>query len=268
MTATLDLEYLRLYREYAKAIKAYHIALEKRKRIRDMLRKRRLDKSAIEANPALKYLDQWRRRPIGSPARNRVPTCQETKKTVLQSTAQKQKIYLGPILGWSEVVLTSPKIQILEDSEKMLDMDAHYDRVSLNLYWKTKTHYEKCKRAFFEYVRKSAIEKHKKQAVRALKDSANKQLLGTDSDESWAEAKREVEAALRHAWAIYKTSPSPKSKEMKIFLMDSLVDAKFVGLVNESQTAQSMQQEVNRLQNTGEMWIKGGWDQADKIAKR
>ena len=254
MSATTDPKYLQLYHDYARAIRVYENALAERKRVRNLF--------AVRSSPVLKAFDQWNRRPGGSPAGYRAQSLHKPKQPVQHRGAvSERKIYMGEILGWAKIVGTSPGLPVTEESEGGVDIDKLYDSVSLRLYWNAKLDYQKCKKAFFDYVRgqnrelwEQNLDHHRKQAAEALGHGANMQFLGIDSDDAMAEAKREVEAACRNAWALYHSSPSPKSRKAKVLLLESLADAQLVGL-DESSITKVMHQELMRLTSAGEIQL-------------
>jgi len=154
---------------------------------------------------------------------------------------------MGEILGWATLA-PSATLEPERDPATDFDLEKLYDKTSLTLYWNTKIHYEKAKRAFFDYVRKQNHQLHREQAISALSHAANLQLLGVEGPDETKieEAKREIELACKNAWRIYQTSPTPKSHEMKILLLESLAEAQFVGL-DESPTVKEMQAECVRI---------------------
>jgi hypothetical protein len=93
-------------------------------------------------------------------------------------------------------------------------------------------------------------------ATDQLEHGANLQLLGIDGDGDsrfMKEARKEVEAACRDAWALYTRAGTEKNDPVKILLLESVADASFVGL--ESKTVEAMLEEVDRLIGTGEVRI-------------
>jgi hypothetical protein len=154
---------------------------------------------------------------------------------------------MGEILGWVTLA-PAAAIEPIVDTTADFDVDKLYDKTSLSIYWNAKTHYEKSKRAFFDYVHKQNLQLHREQAKSALSHAANLQLLGVDGpdERSLEEAKSEIERACQNAWRIYQTSGTPKSHDMKVLLLESLAEAQFVGL-DESPTVKAMHAEAIRI---------------------
>ena len=247
MDARDDPKYLELYREYARAIQAFENATKDRRRVRDQL--------AVRRSPVIKALQQVSRRPVGSPPGTRIPRGRMPPPRVQAAAAARtRQIYLGDILGWAKIVPTpgiDPKID-----PAGIDVDKLYDRISLQLYWNAKAHYRKCKRAFFDHVRRSNIDLHNERARSALGHGANLQWLGvetSDDPEFLQEAQKEVDAACRNVWALYQSSGAAKSTEMKVLLLESIANAHFVDL--DSSTVKLMTGEMDRLVDAGEVSI-------------
>lgn len=230
-----DPKYLQLYREYAKAIRAYENAIRDRRKVRETLKAKRSQ-------------TRQPRRPVGAPPVSRAPRPRVDNPRPTASP-REPKIYLGDILGYAKVTYTqtpSPGT----DPVAGFDFDKHTDQLSLKLYWNAKAHYERCKRAFFDYVRRRNIDLHKEEAKAETQHAANLQLLGLDTEEDLLiEAKKQVDAACRNAWAVYETSPSPKTREVIVLLLENFADAQLVGL--ESSTVKKMDAEVIRLHKIG-----------------
>jgi hypothetical protein len=240
-----DVRFLELYREYAKAIRAFENATKDRRRVRAQIAARR------KAPPAP-------RRPVGSPPGYRIPAAPQ-RPAARPAPKKERRIYLGKILGWAKIVYTSPPLNEAPDASAFFDSDALYDETSLRLYWNAKKHYLECKKAFFDYarqttndVRRERIREHLEQAKAEADHLANLQYLGAeDTDETGLEAiQAEVEAACKEAWAIYQRTPDPKSDAVKLELVDVQVDAQLTG-ADETPIGQTIQNELNRLANSG-----------------
>lgn len=245
MDARDDPRYLRLYQDYSKAIRAFEIATQNRGRVRDQL--------AVDRSPVIQALRQRERRPVGSPPDTRIPAESPTPPAP-RPAPPPRRIYLGNVLGWAEIVYTSPQVPEPEP-DGGIDVDKLYDQTSLHLYWNAKTHYLKSKRAFFDHVRRQNVDLHRERATDALSHGAHLQFLGldeSDDPEFIREAKREVEAMCQNAWALYQSGDEKKSPEMKVLLLKSIADAQFVDL--ESATVQTMTNEMKRLFSNGEIW--------------
>lgn len=154
---------------------------------------------------------------------------------------------MGEILGWA-ILAPTAAIEPTADTSADFDVDKLYDKTSLAIYWNVKIHYEKARRAFFDYVRKQNIQLHREQAKSALSHAANLQLLGDNGsgEKFLEEAKSEIERACQNAWRIYQTSGTPKRHEMKVLLLENLAEAQFVGL-DESPTVRAMSEEAVRI---------------------
>lgn len=238
MDARNDPNYLRLYREYAAAIRAFENASRDRRRVRNRLKARRSPDS------------QPTRRPVGSPPGTRIPPEPQRPPRGAEEHPHVRHVYMGEILGWA-TLRPAESVEAQPDAVPELDADELYDRLSLKLYWNAKSHYLDRKRAFFDYVRRQNLDTHRAQARDALDHGARLQLLGVD-DESLdflAEARREVDAACENAWKLYQSSPTPKSFEAKVLLVESIADAQYVDL--ESPTVRAMQAELQHLVSSG-----------------
>jgi hypothetical protein len=229
----VDPQYLRLYQEYSKAIKAYDNALKDRQKVRKQLSAKR----GVPAQP---------RHPVGAvPGRRPVVPV----RRVAPARPSHRGIYLGPILGWAKVIYTRPP-EPLPDPTANADWDKLYDRISQQLYWNAKSHYEKCKRAFFDYVRQQNIDVHRERAQNEAEHLANQQLLGIDDEDTGMEPLRqEIEKVCQNALGLYRTAPTPKSQKVIETLLESLADAQFVGL--ESPTVTSMEDAMQSLFQSG-----------------
>jgi hypothetical protein len=244
MMAT-DTRFLELYREYAKAIQAFENATKDRRRVRASIAARR------RAPPAP-------RRPVGSPAGYRIPA-PPPGPAPRPAPKKERQVYLGKILGWAKIAYTSWPLNDAPDASAFFDSDALYDETSLRLYWNSKEHYRKCKKAFFEYarqttndVRRERIREHLEKAKAEATHLANLQYLGVeDVDETGLEAvQAEVEAACKESWAIYQRMPNPKSDAAKLELINAQVDAQLTG-ADETPIGQTIQAEITRLINSG-----------------
>jgi hypothetical protein len=161
-------------------------------------------------------------------------------------------------LGWARLV-PAPSPAAGPDPTAFFDIDKLFDSVSLGLYQNAKAYYERCRKAFFDYAwqlshetRRAKVQEHRAKARSEVQHAANLQLLGMDSpDEGPIErARREVEEACKHTWAIYQTSPTPKSDAVKIELLSSLAEAQLIG-VDEVPITKTLEAEVSRLLNSG-----------------
>ncbi|MHC4957927.1 MAG: hypothetical protein ACYTGN_06085 [Planctomycetota bacterium] len=230
-----DRQYLRLYREYASAIRAFRNATEDRQRVR-----RHLAAKSKRVVPP-----DGQRRPVGAG-----PNWQPSglPRSLPPKPYKARPVYMGPILGW----VTLRAAPTLSEPAPLPDFDADrlYDRTSLRLYWNAKHHYAKCKREFFDYVRRQRIDRQRTLARNELSHEANLQLLGADEDEDYLEQVRQhVELACRDAWIVYQAGGLKKTPEQIELLLRSIADAQFVDL--ESGTVQDMAKEMERLSSTG-----------------
>lgn len=248
MSATSDPTYLRLYQEFAAAIRAYERAVVERRKTRDML--------AVRRSPMFLALQVLERRPVGMTvgAALRVHAATHRAAPVGASASPGQavhRVYLGPLLGWYRLTGTSlPGEPALPETPERSKL---YDQLSLDLYWSAKRRYEEARAAFFAHVGRTNIATIRERAVGSLASAAHAQLLGHDelAEGFIEEARRHIEMACQSAWRIYGQAPRPKSAAMKILLLESVADAQFVGL--DSKTAQVMTAEVNRSLNAGEL---------------
>ncbi len=236
MSARNDPRYMKLYHDYAKAIQAYQNSIAQRKRVRAQLTRRAM--IARESN----------RRPVGSPEDFRIPQ-EPGRGAAPPRKPSVTKVYMGPILGWAKLVGTSPEYLGETQQGGTFDVNAAYDATSLKLHWNAKIHYEKCKRAFFDYVRRQNVDVHLQRAGAELDHQANLQMLGHGGENDLVEAQREMEGACRNAWRLYRIAPNPKPKPVILLLLKNFADAQFVGL--QSQTTGLMDQEVTRLIRSG-----------------
>ncbi len=237
MSAQNDPQYLQLYHEYARAIQAYQNAIAQRRSVRQQL----ASKAAAEGRSQQRVAG-------GSRSTSR---SQPGPGVGSAATPSAMKVYMGPILGWVRFVGSSHGTPDGSETDASVDTGAMHDAISLQHYWNAKTHYESCKRAFFDYVRRQNIQHHRQQAAAALQQAANLQLLGVESENPLAEAQREIEESCRNAWALYQGAPKPKTRAMVLMLTENLADSQFVGL--ESPTTRLMSDEVSRLLDSGEL---------------
>ena len=233
---TMDPEYLRLYHEYAAAIQMFEIARQKRQRDREQLTARRNSPPPV-------------RRPVGSPTNFWIS---QDAPTVSAATTKppERKIYMGEILGWATIVPASASYPAGGGGEQ-IDLSKFYDDLSRQLYWNAQKHYQDCKRAFFDYVRRQNISEHREKARDEAMHVANLQMLGVETQgNQFTGLKQEIEAACRNALALYRSAPNPKSDAMKIILLENLADAMLVGLDDgSSSTVSAMVDEMNTLIN-------------------
>jgi hypothetical protein len=242
MSARADPEYMRLYKEYAKAIQGFENAVHDRRRVRNRL--------AVDSQPVLQILQDWMRRPVGAPWEARISALDPEPAPTPPPPPKPRRFYMGPILGWAKIIPTWPPATV-EEPNVGIDVDKLYDRMSLHAYWNAKRHYEKCKRAFFDYVRGQNIDAHRERAKAELTHGTNLQMLGLDDDDPdfMEDAQAEVEAGCRNAWALYRSAGAEKSDEVKAMLLEWIAEAAFVGL--ESKTVKAMLEEFNRLVEVG-----------------
>lgn len=249
MDARDDPEYLRLYQDYAWAIQALENAIKDHRRVRDQI--------AVARAPVIKALEQWGRRPVGSPPGTRIPSGRPDPAGGTAQAPRPHRIYMGAILGWATVVPTATVMpRQPADVSEDIDLDGSM-RIRL---WSAKTHYEECKRAFFAHVRRRNIDLHRQRARGSLEYGGNLQLLGADdfADDDddprfMKDARREVEAVCRNVWALYQSSGAKESSEMKVLLVESIADAQLVGL--ESPILGAMTSELYRLVESGDIEV-------------
>jgi hypothetical protein len=237
MSAQDDPRYMQLYRDYARAIQEYQNAIDRRRRVRQQA--------------ATAAAEEGRSPPRAGGGAAAASPSQAGPAGGSTSVPSVMKVYMGPILGWVRFVGSSSAIAGGPEPDAAFDPGAVHDAISLQLYWNVKTHYESCRRAFFDHVRRQNIQHHRQQAVAALQHAANLQLLGVESENPLAEAQREIEGSCRNAWALYQGAPTPKTRAMVVMLTENLADSQFVGL--ESPTTRLMSDEVNRLIDSGEL---------------
>lgn len=242
----IDPEYMRLYRRYVKAMKAYEILLEKRRASRAAYKKRK-------NQPAVP------RRPVGSPPSAKKPVT-TSAKTGKGTKPQDMRVYLGSILGWYTLVKTSPQIP----SFTKLDFDANaaFDRTQLRIYMNAKDYYLKCKKEFFDYARRGPGKRggrrpttgYQKNLARAKGHSefaASAQMLGFDkmAENAIENMQREVESACYELWDNYRENPENK-QVISDLINHGLVQAQLVGL-DDSPIVTKISNEINKLINSG-----------------
>lgn len=238
----IDAEYMRLYREYVKAMRALEIGLERRRRIRRQIGERR------KAQPRA-------RRPVGirpgavlreAPA---APAPPPPKPPPL-------RVDMGPILGVQEFGTTATDRSTVIDPALDIDTDALLDRVTLQEFRRTKAHYQEARKAFFDYVRRlrsravvmAGLEarRHLATAKRHLSYAALDQWHGHDAaaDDLLEAAGAEVLDYCAKIWEAYqKARESPVARKV---LMAALAEAQALNVDDEG-VAPAMQAEVNRL---------------------
>jgi hypothetical protein len=237
---SIDHKYMQLYRDYSTAIQAFENATRDRARVRTQIERAR------RVRPGT-------RRPVGSPRDYRFPQSPRPAAQAAVQPTQVQRLYLGKILGWVELVGMSSAPSEHPSPAAAYDTNKVQDGISQKMYWNAKERYEKARAAFFDYVRRQNIETHRGRAEQALGHAANLQILGAGGDEAaWAEAQAEVQKACENAWGIYQSAPTPKSDEDKLLLIESLADAQLVGIDGVLVT-QSMERELVQLMNAGEL---------------
>lgn len=248
MSALSDPTYLRLYREYAEAIRSFEIERERRRKVRDRV--------AVMNSPVLRVLREASRRPVGTPFQlhSAAPEGRPLARPPAPGKrATSRGIYLGPILGWARIIYTDPVASSAEhDFEE--ELGRVHDSISFETYWNAKSRYLACRQAFFAHVRRGNIDLHRVNAIEALGEGVNLQLLGLaeeDEPEFMKRAKREVEAACRNAWAIYMSGPTPPTPENKLLLLSWTAEAQMVGL--QSDVTTKMEEEVHHLADNGEL---------------
>lgn len=239
MQFEIDPEFQRLSRAFERAAQEYQVALAKRQRDRAQADGKR----SLAGQP---------RRPVGAPATLQIPQPVSGPGPAATSAGRPARLYLGPILGWVELRGRSTPVPEPE-AEALPDVDAMFDRISLELDWRVKNRYEEAKKALDDYVDRRKMEGHRKQARTALGQAASLQLLGVEADAERLveEAVREVEAASENAWRLYQNSPNPKSPAAILLLLSALADAQLAGA--EGPASQQLQTEADRLLTSGRL---------------
>jgi hypothetical protein len=244
----VDPEYMRLYRRYVKALRAYEILLKKRGEARARWRERRKQPAAP-------------RRPVGAPPRS-------AKRPILTAKAgtgykpQEMRVYMGKILGWARMVGVSPSVTDQADPAAEYDVHGAFDRIQLQMYWNAKIHYEKCKREFFDYARRGPQSRGGRRPTRGYRKNlararvhteyaVNLQWLGAEeaSEAPLENARREVETACYKLWDNYRDNPNDK-QVIKDLIQDGLVEAQLHGL-DDSPIVKVIQNEIDRLVDSG-----------------
>jgi hypothetical protein len=122
---------------------------------------------------------------------------------------------MGRILGWTEFEHRASPPE-LADPTASFDPAPIFDEIELKLYIRDRERYEAARRAFFEHARHLAnrqrlhrMQAHIRRSESRLADAADALIRGADgkAEEAWDEAKAEVEAACREAWAVYGRGP-------------------------------------------------------------
>jgi hypothetical protein len=221
-----DPVYERLLADVERTYNRFLIAAHERKKVRDLL--------AVKRSPVLRVLDQYNRRPVGSPKGYRIPREPE-KPPPPRPPVKLRKFYLGPILGWYQPV-PAPTLPETPEPDYDLDLDKLFDRMSLRTYWRAKRDYEEALDALRDHTYG-----HKARAT--LRYAAKLQLLGGDDSTAMDELRTIVAQGCERAWKRYKQTPEPKTKASVAAVLHSLGDAQAVGLEND--TVQSMQQETD-----------------------
>jgi len=238
-----DPEFQRLSRAFERAAQEYRVAIEQRKRARAQWENARaLRRTTV-------------RRPVGAPASVALPPPASAPAPARPSEGKPARIYMGPILGWVVLRASTPVREA--DPEPLPDVDAMFDQISMELYWRVKNRYEECKKALDDYVNRRKLQEHRDRARGALGQAANLQMLGLESeaDRFIEDAVREVEDASENAWQLYQNSPSPKSRAAVVLLLGALADAQLVGA--EGPASQRLEEEANRLLGAGELRQEG-----------
>ena len=243
----IDPEYMRLYRRYVKALKAYEIALEKRRAARARWKERK-------KQPPVP------RRPVGAPAGFRIPRKPSVKGTKGYKP-QEMRVYMGKILGWARMVGVSPPLPGEFDPTADYNVD---EKLQLDMYWRAKIHYEECKREFFEYARRGPKSRGGRRPTRGYRKNLTRakghieyaipgQILGAEgiSEAALENARREVETACYKLWDNYRDNPDDK-QVVKDLIQDGLVEAQLHGL-DDSPIVKTIQNEIDRLVNSGKI---------------
>jgi len=241
----IDQEYMRLYRRYVKALRAYENMLEKRKQSRARWKERRKQ----PPKP---------RRPIGS------PPPKEERSTAPVKTEKNEKpkfrqIYLGKILGWAKVVGVTPPLP--PDYRPLVEHDI-FDRTQLALYWNAKLYYQKCKKEYFEYALRgpktrkgrrptTGYRKNRARASGHIADAAYAQMTGDQeaSEKAIKNGQMEQERACYELWDNYRDNPEDL-QVLSDLIQYGLVDAQLLGM-SERRIVIVIQNEINRLDNSG-----------------
>jgi hypothetical protein len=246
----IDPEYMKRYRRYVKALKAYEILLKKRRETRARWQERQKKPSAP-------------RRPVGSPpgsVQHRTPPV----KAGPRYKPQEMRVYMGKILGWAKLVGVSPPLPEGADPAAEYNVD---ESIQLQIYWNAKIHYEKCKREFFDYARRGPKSRGGRRPTRGYQKNlarargyneyaANLQFLGIvqASEAALENARREVETACYKLWDNYRDNPNDK-QVIKELIRDGLVEAQLHG-IDDSPIVIKITEEINHLVNSGKIGTK------------
>ena len=243
----IDPEYLRLYRQYVSALRAYEIALGKWMEFRE----REGNTRRSSAPP---------RRPVGASP----PTAATAPSDASEPSQDKRpmRVYLGEVLGWITLQPSSFAGPDHPYPEESFDWLNHYFRTRRRMFWNAEDHYKRCKQAFFDYARSGApasarrrptrdVQMNLDQAQQKLREGAALQLVGDDAaaEEALRAARLEVETVCYKTWDNYRNAPAPKSPESKIELLLALADAQLVGL-DESAIVKILEREMASLLGT------------------
>ncbi|MBE9572096.1 MAG: hypothetical protein IMF11_15820 [Proteobacteria bacterium] len=243
----LDPEYLRLYRRYVKALRAYENMLKKRREARARWRER-------QKQPAVP------RRPVGAPPRS-AKRHTSAVKAGPGYKPQEMRVYMGKILGWARMVGVSPPLPDESDPTAGYNVD---ERLQLKMYWNAKIRYEKCKKEFFDYARRGPKSRGGRRPTRGYRKNlararghnvyaADLQLLGADetSEAALENARREVETACYELWDNYRDNPNDK-QVIKDLIQDGLVEAQLHG-IDDSPIVKVIQDEIDHLVTSGKL---------------
>ncbi len=243
--SNIDPEYLRLYREYASALSTYEVA----KREWQEFKEREGEMRRGHAGPRTPY----------GPAPAKAATAPSDIGSEASPDRAPMRVYLGKELGWITLQPSSFAGLDLPNAEETFDWLSHYFRMRRRIFWNTEDHYERCKKAFFEYARSGAPNSAGRRPARDFRgnlDRARQQIRegallqwhGDDraAEESLRVARLEIETACYKTWENYRDAPAPKSMEATVGLLVALADAQFVGL-DESPIVKVLQGELARL---------------------
>jgi len=194
---------------------------------------------------------QAARRPIGAPESTQVN--QTTDVGTSEQTGKK------PGWTWStQDGRFGETIEPMDEGEiysRFSSLELH-ERIEIELFIQAREYYEKCKKEFFDYARRRALEQkvrppsksYQKNLNRAkgyAQDAASQQWLGLDeaAELTIRNIEREVENTCYTLWDNYQNDPSNRQRFMEL-IQDGLVNAQIVG-INNSPILQIIQQEVN-----------------------
>jgi hypothetical protein len=245
----LDPEYMRLYREYAKALKAYSIALQRRRRMR--------------AGFSRQKKPQEPRRPVGAPHDYQIPQNRPPARD-RSNVTKPHRVYLGSILGWVTLRAQSTSADDSRNPVADFDMSRFEDTVSQKLWLNAKDYYTKCKKAFFDYALRGVRGPRRpprrdprpnlRRARESTHHAANLGMLGLgeSGEKAITNAAREVETACYKVWDNYVNSPKPKSRTVVLEMIGQLAEAQFYPL-EDSRIVKKMTAEVSGLINSGQL---------------